>query len=129
MVAVHRPKRERLPDERRSRTGDLVISPGAPDEVRLVVTLGYYDDGRLGEIFVRQEKEGGTIGTLLDAVATIASIALQHGVPWSVIANKLAHQRFEPQGMTLDEDDDLKIVSSFLDYLARWTNKRVRLEP
>jgi ribonucleoside-diphosphate reductase alpha chain len=128
MIPIPPPKRERLPHDRRSLSGELVIAPGSPEEVCVVVTLGYYPDGRLGEIFVRQEKEGGAIGALLDAVATVASISLQYGVPWEVLAEKMAHQRFPPSGLTMDKDHDLKIVASLLDYLARWVTKRQRID-
>ena len=119
------PARYRLPDERIGTTGTLVIH--AEDETAVyAVTVGYYDDGRLGELFVRQEREGGTTGALLDAVATVISIGLQYGVPWEVFAAKLAHQRFEPSGFTEDKSGDLRMVSSPLDYLARWVSKRAR---
>ncbi len=121
------PPRFRLPDERRGRTGTLTVAAGSPDEVRWEVILSYYPDGRLGEIFVRQEKEGGMLGALLDAVATVSSIALQFGIPWETLSSKLAHQRFPPSGLTLDADHELKLVASPLDYLARWVSKRVAL--
>lgn len=124
-----KPPRHHLPDERLSRTATLTIAPGSSDELRWYVTLGYYSDGMLGEMFVRQDREGGALGALLDAVATVASIALQHGIPWSTIADKLAHQRFPPHGLTLDEDPTLKMVSSSLDYLARWVSKRTTFNP
>jgi hypothetical protein len=124
-----KPTRRHLPDERLSGTATLTVAAGADDELEWQVTLGYYDDGDLGEMFVRQEREGGTVAALLDAVATVSSIALQHGIPWETIAAKLAHQRFPPHGLTLDEDPTLKMVSSPLDYLARWISKRTTFNP
>jgi len=120
------PPRFKLPADRTAVSKSLVIH-GKDSTKRYDITLGYYPDGKLGEVFVRQEREGGTVGSLLDATATVISIALQYGVPWPVFAEKLAHQRFEPAGMTEDSDNELKMVSSLLDYFARWVSKRVRL--
>jgi hypothetical protein len=118
------PIRDRLPKERVALTGKLIIHGKLKDPFEYFVTLGYYPDGRLGEIFIRQSGEGSTLGAIMDAMATAISIGLQSGIPWEVFAAKMAHQRFEPQGMTEAEDDDLKMVSSVLDYLARWVEKK-----
>jgi ribonucleoside-diphosphate reductase alpha chain len=119
------PPRYRLPDERSGRTSTLVIHSG--DKVHSYdVTVGYYPDGEIGELFVRQEREGGTVGALLDAVATAISIGLQYGIPWKVFASKFAHTTFAPRGITDDEDHTLRFVSSPLDYLARYVSSRQR---
>jgi ribonucleoside-diphosphate reductase alpha chain len=116
-----------MPRDRVAITKTLVIH-GDEATRQYDVTLGYYADGQLGEVFVRQEKEGGTLGALLDAVATVISIGIQHGVPWRVFAEKLAHQRFEPAGLTNDGNPELRMVSSLLDYFARWVSTRVTLK-
>lgn len=117
------PARYRMPIDRIALTKDLTIH--APEgDTTFTVTTGYFDDGQLGEVFVRQEKQGGWSGALLDAVATVVSIGLQHGIPWETFAAKLAFQRFQPSGLTDDEESSLRIVSSPLDYLARWISTR-----
>ncbi len=121
------PPRYRLPDERLARTGKLVILDGAESH-KYYVTVGYFDDGLLGEVFVKKAREGSTVGALLDAVATAISIGLQYGIPWEVYAKKFAHWRFPPNGLTEDEDVALKMVASPLDYLVRWVSRRLRVE-
>ena len=115
------PPRYRLPDERVSINGKLSIV-GADEAYK--VTCGYYAHGDLGEVFVRQEREGGPWGAMLDALATVMSIGLQYGIPWKAFEDKLARWRFDPQGMTGVDDEDLRVVSSMLDYLMRWVGKR-----
>lgn len=82
------------------------------------ITVGMYDDGRPGEIFVQISKEGSTISGLLDAWAITASIALQHGTPLDAILDKLAYTRFDPCGFT--GNPDVPMAHSIVDYLARW---------
>ena len=85
--------RRRLPDERRAITHHFSI---AGQEGYL--TVGVYDDGLPGEIFVRMAKEGSTISGLMDSIATVVSLALQHGVPLDLLCAKFSHTRFEPSG-------------------------------
>ena len=85
--------RRRLPDERRALTHHFSI---AGQEGYL--TVGVYEDGLPGEIFITMAKQGSTISGLMDAFATVVSLALQHGVPLRVLCNKLCHMRFEPSG-------------------------------
>jgi hypothetical protein len=116
------PPRYRLPDERVSTTGKLAIR-GVAEAYR--VTCGYYAHGELGEVFVRQEREGGPLGAMLDALATVLSIGVQYGIPWAVFEDKLKRWTFEPSGYTeIDNDDDLRSVSSMLDFMVRWVGKR-----
>lgn len=122
------PPRYRLPDERVGRTARLVIQHGAEIH-KYYVTTGYYDNGVLGEVFVRKDKEGSTEGSLLDAVATAISIGLQYGIPWTVFESKFAHWRFPPNGMTEDDDVAMKMVASPLDYLVRWIAQRKTWTP
>ena len=79
---------------------------------------GVYDDGTLGEVFIRVAKEGSTISGLLDAVGVLMSVALQSGVPAETIIKKFVHTRFEPAGYT--ENPDILIAKSILDYIARF---------
>jgi ribonucleoside-diphosphate reductase alpha chain len=79
---------------------------------------GFYPDGRVGEIFVSLAKEGSTLSGLMDCFATAISIALQHGVPLSVLINKFSHQRFEPMGYT--KNKRVKFCSSIVDYIFRY---------
>lgn len=121
------PARYRLPQDRQGITGKLVIHPeGGGDPNLYYVTVSYYPDGTLGEIFVTQQKEGETVGAYLDAVATAVSVGLQHGIPWETFAKKFSHQRFAPSGITEDDDPTLKFVASPLDYLARWVDSRIK---
>jgi len=110
---VHRPMRRRLPDTRRSLTHKFSI---AGHEGYL--TVGLYEDGRPGELFVTMAKEGSTIGGLMDSLGTATSVALQYGVPVESLVRKFAHQRFEPAGMTLNED--IPFAKSLVDYIFRW---------
>jgi ribonucleoside-diphosphate reductase alpha chain len=82
------------------------------------LTVGFYPDGRPGEILVQMSKEGSTIGGLMDTVATLTSIALQHGVPLEELVNKFAYQRFEPSGFT--GNPDIRTAFSITDYVFRW---------
>jgi ribonucleoside-diphosphate reductase alpha chain len=107
------PNRERLPDERRAITHKFSIAGHEG-----YVTVGLYDDGRPGEVFITMSKEGSTISGLMDALATTVSIALQYGVPLSVIADKLSHTRYEPSGFTGNKD--IPIAKSITDYIFRW---------
>jgi hypothetical protein len=117
--------RYRLPNDRESVNGSLSIG----GEHHYDVTCGYYEDGELGEVFVRQEQEGGPLGAMLDALAVVMSIGIQHGVPWAVYKIKLEHLRFDPQGWTNLDHKDLRQVSSVLDFLVKWVGQRVTQPP
>ncbi len=108
-----RPLRRRLPDERRAITHHFSI---AGQEGYL--TVGVYDDGSPGEIFVRMAKEGSTISGLMDSIATLVSLALQHGVPLDVLCVKFSHTRFEPSGWS--GNPKIGYATSLMDYLFRW---------
>jgi ribonucleoside-diphosphate reductase alpha chain len=105
--------RRRLPDERRAITHHFSI---AGQEGYL--TVGVYDDGSPGEIFVRMAKEGSTISGLMDSIATLVSLALQHGVPLEVLCAKFSHTRFEPSGWS--GSPKIGYATSLMDYLFRW---------
>ena len=108
-----RPSRRRLPDERRAITHHFSI---AGHEGYL--TVGVYEDGSPGEIFVRMAKEGSTISGLMDSFATVVSLALQHGVPLEVLCGKFSHTRFEPSGWS--GNPKIGYATSLMDYLFRW---------
>ena len=112
-VATLVPRRRRLPDERHAITHKFSI--GGHDGY---VTVGQYDDGAPGEIFVVMAKEGSTVSGLMDTVATLTSIALQYGVPVEVLVNKFSHTRFEPSGMT--QHSDIRFAKSPVDYIFRY---------
>jgi ribonucleoside-diphosphate reductase alpha chain len=82
------------------------------------ITVGMYDDGRPGEIFVQLSKEGSTLSGFVDSWAITMSVALQYGVPLDALLDKLAFTRFEPMGLT--DDPNIPMAHSIIDYLARW---------
>jgi ribonucleoside-diphosphate reductase alpha chain len=110
---VERPMRRRLPDTRASITHKFNI---AGHEGYL--TVGLYEDGMPGELFITMAKEGSTIGGLMDSLGTAVSVALQYGVPVESLVNKFTHQRFEPAGMTANRD--IPFAKSLVDYIFRW---------
>jgi len=107
------PARRRLPDERISMTHKFEV---AGHEGYL--TVGYYEDGQPGEIFIKMAKEGSTISGLMDSFATAISIALQHRVPLKLLCDKFSHTRFEPSGFT--GNDKIPMASSLMDYIFRY---------
>jgi ribonucleoside-diphosphate reductase alpha chain len=109
--------RRRLPDERMARTHKFSV--GGHEGY---LHAGMYDDGTLGEIFVRMAKEGSTISGLMDAFATTVSLALQHGVPLQLLCDKFKHTRFEPSGWTGNQA--IPRASSVTDYLFRWLESK-----
>ncbi len=80
--------------------------------------VGLFPNGDPGELFVSMNKEGSTIGGLMDTVATLTSIALQYGVPLESLVNKFKYQRFEPSGFT--QNKDVRNAFSLVDYIFRW---------
>ncbi|MDA0802458.1 MAG: adenosylcobalamin-dependent ribonucleoside-diphosphate reductase [Planctomycetota bacterium] len=110
---VEKPMRRRLPDTRSSLTHKFNV---AGHEGYLIV--GLYEDGRPGELFITMAKEGSTIGGLMDSLGTAISVALQYGVPVESLVKKFAHQRFEPMGMTTN--NDIPFAKSLVDYIFRW---------
>jgi len=109
--------RRHLPDERWALTHHFSI---AGQEGYL--TVGVYEDGLPGEIFITMAKQGSTISGLMDAFATVVSLALQHGVPLRVLCEKLSHMRFEPSGWS--GNPKIGYAKSLMDYIARWLELR-----
>ncbi|MBI5422038.1 vitamin B12-dependent ribonucleotide reductase [Candidatus Peregrinibacteria bacterium] len=81
-------------------------------------TVGLYDDGTPGELFIKMNKEGSTLSGIMDALALSISLNLQYGVPLEVLIAKFTHTRFEPAGMTSNRE--IPMVKSIMDYLGRW---------
>lgn len=109
--------RRRLPDERHSLTHHFSVGGQEGD-----VTIGLYEDGLPGEMFIRMSKEGSTVSGLMDSFATAVSLALQYGVPLQVLCNKFSHTRFEPSGWS--GNPQIGYAKSLMDYLFRWLELR-----
>ena len=109
--------RRRLPDERRSLTHHFSI--GGQEGY---VTVGLYEDGLPGELFIRMAKEGSTVSGLMDSFATAVSLALQYGVPLKILCDKFSHTRFEPSGWS--GNPKIGFAKSVMDYLFRWLELR-----
>jgi ribonucleoside-diphosphate reductase alpha chain len=86
------------------------------------ITVGMYEDGRPGEVFIKMAKEGSTLSGVMDGLALTISLGLQYGVPLKVFVDKLLNTRFEPSGITANAN--IRFVSSVLDYIARWLGGR-----
>ena len=108
-----RPARRKLPDERRAITHKFSIAGHEG-----YITVGMYEDGKPGEIFLVMAKEGSTISGLMDAFATSISMALQYGVPLEALVEKFSHVRFEPSGFT--KNPEIPYAKSITDYIFRW---------
>ena len=111
---IDQPLRRRLPETRSAITHKFDI---AGHEGYL--TIGLFEDGYPGEMFITMAKEGSTIGGLMDSVAALTSISLQYGVPLEALVRKFTHQRFEPSGFT--KNPQIRRASSIIDYVFRWT--------
>jgi len=109
---VHRPLRQKLPRSRRGRTFEFRVA-----DCKGFATIGEYDDGRPGEIFLTVSKMGSTLAGMMDAFAKSISYGLQYGVPLRAFVEAFVNMRFEPAGMT--DDPDLRFASSIMDYLFR----------
>jgi len=112
-----RREREKLPVERASVTHKFSV--GGHEGY---ITVGMYQDGRPGEIFIKMSKEGSTLSGVMDGLALTVSLGLQYGVPLKVFVDKLLNTRFEPSGIT--PNPNIRFVSSVLDYIARWLGGR-----
>jgi len=112
-VAEAGPRRRRLPDERAAITHKFDIAGHEG-----YITVGLYEDGLPGELFIVMAKEGSTISGFADAFAQAISYALQYGVPLQDLVDKFSHVRFEPSGMT--KNPDVRFAKSIVDYIFRW---------
>jgi ribonucleoside-diphosphate reductase alpha chain len=109
---VHTADRERLPRRRKSYTFTFRVA-----DCEGYVTVGEYDDGRPGEVFMKVSKQGSTLAGIMDAFSISVSLGLQHGVPLKTYVQKYTNMRFEPAGMT--DDSDIRFASSLIDYIFR----------
>jgi len=109
----YRALRRKLPDERKAITHKFDIQGHEG-----YLTVGLYEDGTPGELFVTMAKEGSTISGLMDAFATQTSYSLQFGVPVKFMVDKFSHMRFEPSGFT--KNKEIPIAKSIVDYIFRW---------
>jgi ribonucleoside-diphosphate reductase alpha chain len=112
-IEAGQPLRRRLPDTREAMTHKFDI---AGHEGYL--TVGLFENGLPGELFITMAKEGSTIGGLMDCIGTLTSLALQYGVPMEALLKKFAHQRFEPSGFT--KNPEIRNAASIIDYVFRW---------
>jgi ribonucleoside-diphosphate reductase alpha chain len=112
-VASRAPVRRKLPDERQALTHKFDIAGHEG-----YITVGLFEDGQPGEIFLVMAKEGSTISGFADAFAQAISYALQYGVPLQALVDKFSHVRFEPSGMT--KNPDVRFAKSIVDYIFRW---------
>jgi ribonucleoside-diphosphate reductase alpha chain len=108
-----RPVRRKLPDERVAITHKFSV-----EGQEGYVTVGLYEDGTPGELFITMAKEGSTLSGVMDAFATAISLTLQYGVPLEFLVNKFSHVRFEPSGWT--NNPQIPYAKSIIDYIFRW---------
>jgi ribonucleoside-diphosphate reductase alpha chain len=111
--APAKPFRRRLPDTRQSITHKFSVTGHEG-----YLTVGLYEDGQPGELFITMAKEGSTVGGLMDVIGTCTSMALQYGVPLITLVDKFRHARFEPSGMTSNRD--IPFAKSLIDYIFCW---------
>jgi ribonucleoside-diphosphate reductase alpha chain len=111
--SVSQPIRHKLPDERKAITHKFDIAGHEG-----YITVGLFEDGQPGEIFLVMAKEGSTISGFADAFAQAISYALQYGVPLQALVDKFSHVRFEPSGMT--RNPEVRFAKSIVDYIFRW---------
>ncbi len=109
--------RKKLPRERNSVTHDFRL-----DGYHGYVTVGLYDDGEPGELWINISQEGSTLSGVMDAFAKSVSTALQYGVPLASLVKKFKHMKFEPYGMT--DNKDIPMASSLIDYIFKYLEHR-----
>ncbi len=117
IVEVNRPQRRRLPDTRASLTHKFSIEGHEG-----YITVGLFEDGTPGELFVTMAKEGSTLSGMMDAFATSVSLLFQYGVPLAHMVDKFGHMRFEPSGWT--GNPEIGMAKSIVDYVFRWLGHR-----
>jgi ribonucleoside-diphosphate reductase alpha chain len=114
---VYQPKRRKLPEERQAVTHKFSIAGHEG-----YITVGLFEDGSPGEIFITMAKEGSTISGLMDNFATAISYGLQYGVPLKFYVDKFSHVRFEPSGWT--GNPQIPYAKSIMDYIFRWLGSK-----
>jgi len=116
-VIEYKAQRRPLPTERAALTHKFAV--GGHEGY---ITVGLYEDGKPGELFITMSKEGSTISGLMDTIATSISIGLQYGVPLRVLVNRFSHMRFEPSGFT--GNPNIPLAKSIVDYIFRWLGQK-----
>lgn len=114
---LHSPTRHRLPLERAAVNHRFQVG-----DQEGYVSVGLFEDGTPGELFITASKQGSTVRSLLDAIGVEASLLLQHGVPLDSLVSKFTATRFEPAGLT--SNPALPVATSILDYVFRWMDLR-----
>jgi len=109
---ITKPVRQKLPRSRRGRTFEFRVA-----DCKGFATIGEYEDGRPGEVFLTVSKQGSTLSGIMDAFAKSISYGLQYGVPMRAFVEAFVNMRFEPAGMT--DDPDIRFANSIMDYLFR----------
>ncbi|MDB6172586.1 MAG: ribonucleoside-diphosphate reductase, adenosylcobalamin-dependent [Chthoniobacteraceae bacterium] len=112
-IRADQPVRRRMPETRLALNHKFEIAGHEG-----YITVGLFEDGQPGELFIQMSKEGSTMGGLMDTIATLTSISLQYGVPLESLVRKFAYQRFEPSGFT--KNPDIRNATSITDYVFRW---------
>lgn len=115
--------RVRLDDVREAVTRKFTVPDGDGGKTKIHVTVGFYADGRPGEVFLHADKTGSLARGAFDAVAIAISIGLQHGVPLDEYVKKLVAMRFEPSGFTGDKH--YPTCTSVLDLVGRWMRDKL----
>ncbi|MEX2171088.1 MAG: hypothetical protein WD851_17345 [Pirellulales bacterium] len=113
LAALGVPQRRRLPDTRPSITHKFNING-----YEGYISVGLFEDGRPGEVFLKMAKEGSTVSGLMDTIGVLTSLALQYGVSVETLAAKFEGTHFEPMGWT--SNSNLREVTSIADYIFRW---------
>lgn len=113
LAEVQLPRRERMPDTRQSVTHKFSVCGHEG-----YLTVGLFDDGRPGELFIKLAKPGSTMAGMADTIGVLTSLALQYGVPVEVLARKFEHVTFEPRGTT--KNPRISEATSLVDYVFRW---------
>ena len=112
-------ERRHLPETRKSLTHKFSVAGHEG-----YITVGLYDDGSPGEVFITMYKGGSTLSGFINAVAVLTSMCLQHGVSLETLVAKFKHTSFEPQGYTINRD--IPQASSILDYVFTWLESRFK---
>jgi ribonucleoside-diphosphate reductase alpha chain len=118
MKTKRSPERIRLPDERQAITHKFKIG----SENKGYLTVGLYEDGSPGEIFIRMSKKGATLSALLHSLSISTSMSLQYGVPLKSLVKKFINTKFEPSGRT--NNPEIPVAHSITDYIFRWLGKK-----
>ena len=119
LVEAVAPRRRKLPAVRQALTHKFSIAGHEG-----YMTIGLYEDGEPGELFLKMAKEGSTISGLTDSIALLTSLALQYGVPLKALVDKFSHMRFEPSGFT--QTPEVPYAKSVTDYVFRWLGQQFR---